>query len=106
MAKLTKIKDNRLSNPDQYRLRYTLHFADGSRADRSRRYRTNAVARRKLEIATVLENRTRQLLQTPEEIQVWLNEDLISREDAELLDTSPLVASKTLGEAIGEYETT
>ena len=57
-------------------------------------------------MATVLENRTRQLLQTPEEIRVWLNEDLISREDAEILDTSPLAVKKTLQEAMGEYEVT
>ena len=57
-------------------------------------------------MATVLENRTRQLLQTPDEIRVWLHEDLISREDAELLDISPLAAKKTLEEAMEEYRST
>lgn len=70
MAKLTKIKDKRLNNPDQYRLRYTIYFPDGGHRDLSRRYRTNAVARAKLEVATVLENRTRQPLQTTEETRV------------------------------------
>jgi len=106
MAKLTKIKDKRLKNPDQYRLRYTIYFPEGGRRDRSRRYRTNPTARAKHEIATVLEHRTRQLLQTPEEIRVWLHEDLISREDAERLDTSPLAARKTLREAMEEYRET
>ena len=54
MAKLTKIKDARLRNPDQYRLRYTIYFPDGGRRDRSRRYRTSAVARAISEIAIVV----------------------------------------------------
>ena len=106
MAKLSKITDPRLKNPDQYRLRYRIHFPDGGRRDRSRRYRTQAIARAKLEVATVLEHRTRQVLQTADDILVWQNEDLISREEAELLDTSPLAAKKTLRQAMDEYEAT
>jgi len=106
MAKLTKVKDNRLGNPDRYRLRYTIYFPDGGRRDRSRRYRTQTIARGKSEVATVLENRTCQILQTPEEIRVWLHEDLISPGDSELLDTAPLAEKKTLSEAMEEYRAT
>ena len=90
MAKRTKITDKRLKNPDQYRLRYRIYFPDGGRRDRSRRYRTNSVARAKLEIATVLENRTRQILQSAEDILVWRNEDLITLEDSKLLVIDPM----------------
>ena len=106
MAKLSKITDPRLKNPDQYRLRYRIHFPDGGRRDRSRRYRTQAIARAKLEVATVLEHRTRQVFQTADDILVWQNEDLISPEEAELLDRTPLALKKTLRESMEEYRST
>jgi len=104
MANLSKIQDNRLSNPDQYRLRYTIYFADGSRADRSRRYHTSAISRAKFELATVLENRTRQRRQTLEDIQIWKNEGLVSAKDAELLDLTPELDKKTPEQAITEVQ--
>ena len=106
MAKLSKITDPRLKNPDQYRLRYRIYFPDGGRRDRSRRYRIQAIARAKLEVATVLEHRTRQVLQTADDILIWQNEDLISREEAELLDRPPPAEKKTLRQAIEEYRLT
>lgn len=106
MAKLKQITDTRLKNPDQYRLRYTIYFADGSRMDRSRRYKTSTLARRKYELATVLENRTRQRRQTSEDIQIWQNERLVSAKDAELLDLTPELEKKTLEQAMEEYSST
>lgn len=71
MARLSKIKDRRLKNPDQYPLRYRIYFPDRGRRDRSRRYRTNAIARAKLQVATVLEHWTRQVLRIADNILLW-----------------------------------
>ena len=105
-ARLTKIKDTRLKTPDQYRLRYTIYLPDSGRRDLSRRYRTYTTGRAKHEVATVLEHRTRQLLQGIDDIQIWQNEDLISPEEAERLDLTPPAHRKTLRKAMEEYRAT
>ena len=105
MAKLTKMEDRR-SGAVRYRLRYTVHFPDGSRAERSRRYGKVAIARAKLDLAGVLESRTRQLRQAPDEITVWRHEGLVSRDDAKLLNLAPPAAAKTLEQAMEEYRAT
>jgi integrase len=105
MAKLSRLEDKR-SGVVRYRLRYTVHFPDGSRIERSRRYGTIAIARAKLDVATVLESRTRQLRQTPDEITVWQHENLLSREEAKLLNLASPAATKTLRQAMDEYRAT
>jgi integrase len=105
MARLAKITDKR-SGRLRYRLRYGIHFPDGSSVERSRRYGTVAIARAKIELATVLESRTRQLLQEPGDLVVWRHEGLISREEAERLSLAPPAAKKTLEQALDEYRAT
>ena len=104
MAYLTKTEDRRYDLV-RYRVRYRIYFPDGSWAARSRRYETLAVGRVKLELASALESRTRQLQQSPEDIKIWKNEGLLTAQEAERLDLVPAPQRKTLQQAMDEYET-
>jgi integrase len=105
MAYLTKTEDRRY-NLVRYRIRYRIYFPDGSWVARSRRYETLAAGRVKLELASALEARTRQLQQSPEDIKIWKNESLLTAQEAEHLDLVPAPQRKTLEQAMDEYRAT
>ncbi|HVO85457.1 MAG TPA: tyrosine-type recombinase/integrase [Syntrophobacteria bacterium] len=105
MAYLTKTEDDRY-NLVRYRVRYRIYFPDGSWVARSRRYETLAVGRVKVELASALESRTRQLQQSPEDIKIWKNEGLLTAQEAERLDLVPAPQRKTLEQAMDEYRAT
>lgn len=93
MAYLGKTEDRRYQLL-RYRVRYRIYFPDGSWVARSRRYETLAAGRAKLEAASALESRTRQLQQTPEDIKVWKNEGLVTAQEAQRLDLVPAPSGK------------
>ena len=105
MAYLGKTEDRRYQLL-RYRVRYRIYFPDGSWVARSRRYETLAAGRAKLEAASALESRTRQLQQTPEDIKVWKNEGLVTAQEAQRLDLVPAPQRKTLEQAMREYRAT
>jgi integrase len=106
MAYLTKIEDRRRRGITRYRVRYRVYFPDGAWVARSRRYETLAVGRVKLELASALEARTRQLQQAPDDIKIWKNEGLVTAQEAERLDLVPAPQRKTLEQAMDEYRAT
>ena len=105
MAYLSKTEDRRY-DLIRYRVRYRIYFPDGSWAARSRRYETLAVGRAKLELASALQSRTRQLQQTPDDIKIWKNEGLLTAQETAQLILIPAPQRKTLEQAMEEYKAT
>lgn len=98
MAKLSKVKD-------KFRVRFTISFPDGSRKERSRRVTGKSRAKEVLVLAADLELKTRRQNYSRNDVELWANEEVILKLDAELLRGYE-TGHKTLQRAVDEYRLT